>query len=82
MAKQKLSPKAKKAKAARDLKIANSPRRKKMRAENQRKRRKLQKEGKSLAGRDFDHTKGKLVSVKENRGQFGKGTRKGVKNKK
>jgi len=47
MAKQKLSIKAKAAKKSRDLKTANSARRKKMRAENQRKRRAAIKAGKN-----------------------------------
>jgi len=33
------------------------------------------KKGISLAGKDYDHSKGKFVSVKANRGEYGKGTR-------
>ena len=65
--KQKLSPAAAKRKAARDKKIAMSPRRTKMKAENQRKRRKAEKNGKSVKGKDYDHNRGKFVSEKVNR---------------
>ena len=73
---QKLSARALKAKRKRDLAAANTPRRKKMRAENQRKRRKAIKNGKDINGKDYDHTKKRFVSVKANRGGHGKGTRK------
>jgi len=78
MGKQKLSAKAAKAKAVRDLKAANSPDRKKKRAENQRLRREaIKKHGVNwLIDKDYDHTKKKFVSVKKNRGEYGKGTRK------
>ncbi len=73
---QKLSSRALMAKRKRDLAAANSPRRKKMRAENQRKRREAIKNGKNIKGMDYDHTKKKFVSVKANRGGHGKGTKK------
>jgi hypothetical protein len=73
---QKLSAKAKLAKKKGDLAAANTRRREKMRAENQRKRRKAKKSGKSIKGKDYDHTKKKFVSVKANRGGHGKGTKK------
>ena len=73
---QKLSSRALMAKRKRDLAAANSPRRKKMRAENQRKRREAIKNGKNIKGTDYDHTKKKFVSVKANRGGHGKGTKK------
>ena len=73
---QKLSARALVAKRKRDLAAANSPRRKKMRAENQRKRRKAIKAGKNIKGKDYDHTKKRFVSIKANRGGHGKGTRK------
>mgnify|MGYP007032678606 FL=1 len=76
MAKQKLSATALKAKRARDLDAANSDRRKRMCAENQRRRRAAIKAGKNISGMDYDHTKGKFVSVKANRGGHGRGTRK------
>ena len=50
--KQKLSPKAAKAKAVRDKKIAMTPRRREMKAENQRKRRAAKKRGMNLNGKD------------------------------
>ena len=72
----KLSLRALVAKRKRDLAAANTPRREKMRAENQRKRRKAIKNGKNIKGKDYDHTKKKFVSVKANRGGHGKGTKK------
>ena len=71
--KQKLSAKAAKAKAERDLAYANGPYKKK-RAENQRKRRAASKKGVDLTGKDYDHTKGRFTSVKNNRGNYGNGT--------
>jgi len=76
VAKQKLSPKAAAAKKKRDLAYAKSPRRTRMRAENQRKRRKAKKNGQNIEGKDYDHNKKKFVSVKTNRGGHGKGTKK------
>jgi len=73
---QKLSLRALIAKRKRDLAAANTPRREKMRAENQRKRRKAIKNGKNIKGKDYDHTKKRFVSVKANRGGHGKGTKK------
>ena len=73
---QKLSSRALMAKRKRDLAAANTPRREKMRAENQKKRRKAIKNGKNIKGMDYDHTKKKFVSVKANRGGHGKGTKK------
>ena len=70
--KQKLSPSAAKKKAARDLAYANGPYKKK-RAQNQMKRRAALKKGVNLEGKDYDHTKKKFVSVKANRGGYGKG---------
>lgn len=75
-AKQKLSPEAAKNKAARDKKIAMTPRRRAMKAENQRKRRAAIKAGKNIANKDYDHNSNKFVSVKVNRGGHGKGTKK------
>ena len=72
--KQKLSKKAAEDKAARDKAYMMGPYKKK-KAENQRKRRAAIKAGKDLTGKDYDHTKGKFVSVKANRGNYGKGTR-------
>lgn len=76
MAKQKLSKEALLAKRKRDLAAAMTPRRRKMKAENQRKRRAAIKAGKDISGKDYDHTKKKFVSVKANRSGHGKGTRK------
>ena len=73
---QKLSLRALVAKRKRDLAAANTPRREKMRAENQRKRRKAIKNSKNIKGKDYDHTKKRFVSVKANRGGHGKGTKK------
>ena len=74
--KQKLSKQALLAKRKRDLAAAMTPRRRKMKAENQRKRRAAIAAGKDVNGKDYDHTKKKFVSVKANRGGHGKGTRK------
>lgn len=76
MGKQKLSKEAAARKKKRDLRSANSARRKAMRAENQRKRRAAIKAGKNIRGKDYDHNTKKFVSVKKNRGGFGKGTKK------
>jgi hypothetical protein len=73
--KQKLSKKAARDKAARDKAYMMGPYKAK-KAENQRKRRAAEKNGVDLTGKDYDHTKGKFVSVKANRGNYGKGTRK------
>ena len=79
MSKQKLSPEAASAKKKRDLEYAKSPLRKKRKRENQAKRRALKKSGFSLRGKDVHHCpdsgKVMLVSVKKNRGNFGKGTK-------
>lgn len=75
MPKQKLSLKARIAKKKRDLAAANTDRRKKMRAENQRKRRAAIKAGKSIKGKDYDHKTKKFISIKANRGNRGHGTR-------
>ena len=74
--KQKLSIKARKAKAKRDKLFAMTLGRKAKKAENQRLRRKAKKKGISLINKDYDHTKKKFVSVKKNRGNYGKGTKK------
>ena len=68
--KQKLSPSAAKKKAARDLAYAKSPARKRKKAENQR----LGQRSDS----DLHHTGSgiKRVSIKNNRGKFGRGTKK------
>jgi|TARA_R110000824_G_scaffold355096_2_gene542217 hypothetical protein len=75
MPKQKLSLKARVAKHKRDLAAANSPRRKKMRAENQRLRRAAKKAGKNIKGKDYDHKTKKFTSIKSNRGNRGRGTK-------
>ena len=80
MAKQKLSPKAASAKKKRDLEFAKTPMRRKKKAENQKARRAFKKKGFKLKGKDVHHCpktgKIMLVSVKSNRGNFGKGTKK------
>ena len=64
---QKLSPKAAKDKAARDLAYAKTERRTKMKAENQRKRRAAKKKGQNIDGKDYDHNRKAFVSVRTNR---------------
>ena len=76
MAKQKLTPTAKRMKAIRDKKAAMTPGRRKKKAENQRKRRAAIKAGKNIKGKDYDHKDGRFKSVKANRGNDGKGTKK------
>jgi len=61
MAKQKLSIKAKAAKAKRDLAAAKTASRRKK---------------KNVKGKDFDHKDRKFKSIKKNRGNDGKGTRR------
>jgi len=75
MAKQKLSPTAKRMKAIRDKLFAMTKARKDKKAENQRKRRAAKKEGKNISGKDYDHNRKRFVSVKVNRGNGGKGTK-------
>lgn len=65
--KQKLSRKALLAKRKRDLAYALTPRRRKMKAENQRKRKAAIKAGKNIKGKDYDHNTRKFISVKRNR---------------
>lgn len=68
MAKQKLSPEAKLAKARRDLRYANTRDREIKRADAQKKRRAAKKEGINLDGKDYDHNTGRFTSVAHNRG--------------
>jgi hypothetical protein len=70
--KQKLSPKAAKAKAARDLAYAKSDDRTAKKAHSQRMHRKHP----SNKGKDYDHEDGRFESVKQNRGNEGEGTKK------
>ena len=76
MAKQRLSPLAARRKAARDKRYAMTTDRRMKKAENQKKRRAALKRGASLKGKDYDHTRGRFVSVKVNRGNGGRGTKK------
>ena len=69
--KQKLSPKASAAKAARDLTFAKSPARKAKKAQNQREHR----ANPSMKGKDYDHKTSSFKSVKANRGNDGLGTK-------
>ena len=74
MAKQKLSKEAALKKAARDKKMAMSPARKRKKAQNQRLDR---AEGTIGDGLDRHHTGSsiKKVSIKNNRGNYGRGTK-------
>ena len=74
--KQKLTPTAKRMKAIRDKKAAMTASRRKKKAENQRKRRSAIKAGKNIKGKDYDHKDGRFKSIKANRGNNGKGTKK------
>ena len=73
---QKLSPIARRRKKARDLAFAKTFARKKKKAENQRLRRAAIKAGKNIKDKDYDHKDNKFKSVKDNRGNDGKGTKK------
>jgi len=73
---QKLSPKAADAKKKRDLAFAKTFARKRKKAENQRKRRAAIKNGVDIKGKDYDHKSKRFKSVKANRGNDGKGTKK------
>ena len=76
MPKQKLSKKAASAKKKRDLAFAKTFARKRKKAQNQRLRRAAKKAGKNIEGKDYDHKEGKFKSIKANRGNDGKGTKK------
>ena len=73
---QKLSRRAASAKKKRDLAFAKTTSRRRKKAENQRLRRAAKKAGKSLKGKDYDHKRNRFVSVKSNRGNEGKGTKR------
>ena len=75
--KQKLSPKASAAKKKRDLAAANTRDREIKRADSQQKHR----ANPSQKGKDYDHKDRKFKSVKANRGNDGKGTKKEGKKK-
>ena len=73
--KQKLSPSAAKRKAEADLAMAKTPARKRKKAQNQREDR---RDGTVGDGLDRHHTKSgvtKRISIKNNRGFYGKGTK-------
>tara|TARA_Y100001963_G_scaffold45355_1_gene63947 strand:+ start:514 stop:750 length:237 start_codon:yes stop_codon:yes gene_type:complete len=76
MAKQKLTPTAKRMKAIRDKRAAMTADRRKKKAENQRKRRAAIKAGRNVSSKDYDHKDGKFKSVHANRGNDGKGTKR------
>jgi hypothetical protein len=70
--KQKLSPKAAKAKAARDLAYAKSDDRTAKKAHAQR----MHRKSPGKKGMDYDHEDGRFEPVKQNRGNEGEGTKK------
>jgi hypothetical protein len=71
--KQKLSAQARRDKAARDLAFAKSPARRAKKAHAQREAR---ANPSAAAGKDYDHKRGRFVSVNSNRGNEGEGTKK------
>ena len=73
---QKLSKRAKAAKLKRDKKYAMTANRRRKKAENQRKRRAAIKAVKKIRGKDYDHKTKRIVSIKSNRGNRGRGTKK------
>jgi len=79
--KQKLSPKAAKAKAVRDKACAMTPDRKAKKAHSQRVRRAAIKKGKKVKGLDWDHKDGRFETVARNRANDGKGTKREGKKK-
>ena len=79
--KQKLSPKARKAKAIRDKKCAMTPDRKRKKAHAQRVRRAAIKKGKKIKGKDWDHKDGRFETIARNRSNDGKGTKREGKKK-
>tara|TARA_R110001583_G_scaffold174381_1_gene328804 strand:+ start:621 stop:857 length:237 start_codon:yes stop_codon:yes gene_type:complete len=76
MAKQILTPTARRMKAIRDKRAAMTADRRKKKAENQRKRRAAKKAGVNIEGKDYDHKDNKFKSIRSNRGNDGKGTKK------
>lgn len=70
--KQKLSPKAAKAKAERDLRYAKTDDRRMKKAESQR----MHRHHPGKDGMDYDHEDSRFESVKQNRGNEGEGTKK------
>ena len=70
---QKLSPAARRAKAARDKCYAMTPARRKKKAENQKRRRAA---GSEANGKDWDHKDKRWETPKQNRGNDGEGTKK------
>ena len=79
--KHKLSPKAKKAKAARDLAYAKTVDRRKKKAHAQRERRRAKRSGKNVDGKDWDHKDGRWETVARNIANDGEGTKKEGKKK-
>jgi len=73
---QKLSPSGRRRKLARDLATAKTPSRRRKKAENQRLRRAAIKAGTNIEGKDYDHKDRKFKTIKSNRGNDGKGTKK------
>jgi hypothetical protein len=79
--KQKLSPKAAKAKAIRDKACAMTPDRRAKKAHSQRVRRAAIKKGKNIKGKDWDHKDRRFETVARNRANDGKGTKREGKEK-
>jgi hypothetical protein len=79
--KQKLSAKARKAKAIRDKKCAMTPDRKRKKAHSQRVRRAAIKKGKKIKGLDWDHKDERFETIARNRANDGKGTKREGKKK-
>ena len=72
---QRLSATARRDKAARDLAYAKTDSRRDKKAENQRLRRARRNAGKNVDGLDYDHKTNSWVTIKENRGNRGRGTK-------
>ena len=72
---QRLSATARRDKAARDLAYAKTDSRRDKKAENQRLKRAAKKAGKNVEGLDYDHYTKTWTTIKENRGNRGRGTK-------
>lgn len=75
------NPKARKVKAATDAKVNRKPEQVKKRVEANRARREATKAGKDIRGKDYDHSVGRFVKSKTNRGRKNEGGRKRGPNK-
>jgi hypothetical protein len=69
------NPKARRKKARTDKAINARKEQIQKRVESNRARRRAKRNGKNVKGKDYDHSVGRFVSVKANRGRKGEGNR-------